>query len=325
MAGYTFGIVGAYCRRSNTLAAYAQMSRGEIQKAMETIQLAIATLTVWNLGQGIGYPVVHKLVDRKNKQLFGNTIQAFDDYCNVMKTGVLDDATKAATPDALKAKLLQKKRTIGNGFQIDVTKIIQKSQLFTDLVTDLRGIRNVLKVVKWTDVILGPLFDATTVGVSAWQLAEAIQNKDGPAIAASSLSLASGLAGTTGFVVSAFATTGFTLAAVAGPVGALVGGILGLAAIMVEISTALKPYRQIESHSIRDLTDRSKKLLDRNINDLPKLVPQRDHFEFSWVYEVNQGLMIENIQGRTQMWGHHVAFKPENPSKEENGYLVIGH
>lgn len=68
MAGYTFGIVGAYWR-SNTLAAYAQMSRGEIEEAMETIQLAIATLTVWDLGQGIAYPVVHKLVDRmiKNK------------------------------------------------------------------------------------------------------------------------------------------------------------------------------------------------------------------------------------------------------------------
>lgn len=327
MAGYTFGIVGAYWR-SNTLAAYAQMSRGEIQEAMETIQLAIATLTVWDLGQGIAYPVVHKLVDRmiKNKQLFGNTIQAFDDYRNIMKTGVLDDATRAATPDALKAKLLRKKRSIGNAFQTDVTKIIQKSQLYTDLVTDLRGIKNVLKVVKWTDVILGPLFDAATVGVSAWQLAEAIKNKDGPAIAASSLSLASGLAGITGFVVSALATTGSTLAAVAGPVGALVGAILGLAAIMVEIFTALNPYRQIESHvkMIRDLTDRSKKLLDRNIKDLPNLVPQRDHFEFSWVYEVNQGLMIENIQGRLQMWGHHVTFKPENPSKEKNGYLVIG-
>lgn len=313
MAGYTFGIVGAYWR-SNTLAAYAQMSRGEIQEAMETIQLAIATLTVWDLGQGIAYPVVHKLVDRivKNKQLFANTIQAYDDYRNIMKTGVLDDATQAATPDALKAKLLQKKRNIGNAFQTDVTKILQKSQLYTDLVTDLRGVKNVIKAVKWADVILGPLFDAATVGVSAWQLAEAIKNEDPSAIAASSLSLASGLAGITGFVVSALATTGSTLAAVAGPVGALVGAILGLAAIMVEIFTALNPYRQIESHvkMIRDLTDRSKKLLDRNIQDLPSLVPQRDHFEFSWVYEVNQGLMIENIQGRLKKWGHHVMFKP---------------
>ena len=84
MAGYTFGIVGAYWR-SNTLAAYAQMSRGEIEEAMETIQLAIATLTVWDLGQGIAYPVVRKLVDRivKNKQLFRNTIQAYSDYRNV--------------------------------------------------------------------------------------------------------------------------------------------------------------------------------------------------------------------------------------------------
>lgn len=272
--------------------------------------------------------MVHKLVDRivKNKQLFGNTIQAYDDYRNIMKTGVLDDATQAATPDALKAKLLQKKRNIGNAFQTDVTKILQKSQLYTDLVTDLRGVKNVIKAVKWADVILGPLFDAATVGVSAWQLAEAIKNEDPSAIAASSLSLASGLAGITGFVVSALATTGSTLAAVAGPVGALVGAILGLAAIMVEIFTALNPYRQIESHvkMIRDLTDRSKKLLDRNIQDLPSLVPQRDHFEFSWVYEVNQGLMIENIQGRLKRWGHHVMFKPENPSKEENGYLVIG-
>lgn len=99
--------------------------------------------------------MVHKLVDRivKNKQLFGNTIQAYDDYRNIMKTGVLDDATQAATPDALKAKLLQKKRNIGNAFQTDVTKILQKSQLYTDLVTDLRGVKNVIKAVKWADVI----------------------------------------------------------------------------------------------------------------------------------------------------------------------------
>lgn len=70
-----------------------------------------------------------------------------------MKTRVLDDATQAATPDALKAKLLQKKRNIGNAFQTDVTKILQKSQLYTDLVTDLRGVKNVIKAVKWADVI----------------------------------------------------------------------------------------------------------------------------------------------------------------------------
>ena len=80
--------------------------------------------------------------------------------------------------------------------------------MYTDLVTDLRRVKNVIKAVKWADVVIGPLFDAATVGVSAWQLAEAIKNKDPAAIASSSLSLPSGLAGITGFVVSALATTG---------------------------------------------------------------------------------------------------------------------
>ena len=314
--------------RSNTLAAYAQMSQGEIQEAMETIQLAIATLTVWDLGQGVAYPVVHKLVDKivKNKQLSRNTLQAYSDYRNVMKSEVLDGTTRAAKSDFLKGKLLQKKKSIGNAFQTDVAKIFQNSQMYTDLVTDLRGLKTAVKVVKWADVIAGPLFDAATVGVSAWQLAEAIKNKDPAAIASSSLSLASGLAGVTGFVVAALATTGSTLAAVAGPVGALIGAILGLASIMVEIFTALNPYRQIEQdvRMIKDLTDRSKKMLERNIKDLPNLVPQRDHFEFSWVYQLNQGLLVENIQGRWTSLSQRVEFKLENPPKEENGYLVVG-
>jgi len=71
------------------------------------------------------------------------------------------------------------------------------------MVTDLKGVKTWAKVAKWVDVLAGPLFDAATIAFGAWQLSEAIKNEDPYAIASSSLSIASGVAGITGFVAGA--------------------------------------------------------------------------------------------------------------------------
>ena len=59
LAGYNFAALGTYWR-SNTLAAFAQMKRGEIEESKETLNLAMTTLAVWDLGQGVAYLQTHQ-------------------------------------------------------------------------------------------------------------------------------------------------------------------------------------------------------------------------------------------------------------------------
>ena len=167
-------------------------------------------------------------------------------------------------------------------------------------------------------MLAGPLFDAATVAVSAWQLAEAIKSMDEMAISSSALGLASGLAGITGFAVAALANAGSTIAAVAGPIGAVVGAVLGIASIIVEIIASINPYKEINQHidMIKKLTENSKKLLDADKENLNNLVPSRTDFIFSWVFEVNQGLLLEYVRGRWDEYYEPVKFRLEVPPKE---------
>ena len=309
------------------------MKRGEMEEAMETFNFAVSTLAVWDLGQGIVYPVAQKLINKivlKYQDDFRNTLQAFREYRSILKTDVLDDATKAANSNVLKGKLLEGKGRISQAFQKDV-KIglsgkFKNTQIYADMVTDLKGIKTWAKAAKWADVFAGPLFDAATVAVSAWQLAEAIKSKDEMAISSSALGLASGLAGITGFAVAALATAGSTIAAVAGPIGAVVGAVLGIASIIVEIIASINPYNEINQHidMIKTLTENSKKLLDADKENLNNLVPSRTDFIFSWVFEVNQGLLLEYVRGRWDEYYEPVKFRLKVPPKEEGGYMTIG-
>ena len=332
LAGYNFAALGTYWR-SNTLAAFAQMKRGEIEESMETLNLAIASLAVWDLGQGIAYPIADKIINKivlKYQDDFRNTLQAFRDYRTIMQTDVLDDATKAVSSNVLKGKIIDAKGRISAAFQLDVetglASSFKNTQIYADLVTDLQGVKTWVKAAKWADVLAGPVFDAATVAVSAWQLAEAIKSNDPYAIASSSLSLASGLAGLTAFAVAALATAGSTIAAVAGPIGAVIGAVLGIASIIVEIIAAHNPYNQIDQdiERIKQLTDNSKIMLDANIANLQKLVPSRGNFSFSWVYEVNEGLMLAYVRGRVSQSDVPVKFRLENPPREDDGYMVVG-
>ncbi len=331
VAGYNFAALGTYWR-SNALAGFAQMKRGELEEAMESYNLAISTLAVWDLGQGVAYPIADKLINKiilKYKDDFERTLNAFRDYRNVMKTSVLDDATKVADADVLKGRLTDAKGGISRAFQTDVETGLSRfknTQIYGDLVTDLRGVKAWAKVAKWADVFAGPLFDAATVAVSAWQLAEAIKKNDPFAIASSSLGLASGLAGLTGFAVAALATAGSTLAAVAGPIGAVIGAVLGIASIIVEIIAAHNPYTQIDADvkMLKQLADKSKELLDTDMQNLGKLLPTQANFEFSWVYGINQGHLIEYVRGRADEYYVPVKFRLDESGRKEGDYMVVG-
>lgn len=331
-SGYSSVSIEGYWQ-ANTLAGFTQVKRGDVEEAMDTFNMAIATLTVWDLGQGIALPIADKLVNKiilKYQDDFRKTISAFNNYKNVMKTDVLEAATAAATPDALKTRLLDAKSQISTAFQSDVTTGMSKfknTQIYADLVTDLKGVKSWAKALKYADVFAGPLFDAATVAVSAWQLAEAIKGKDPFGIASNALGLASGIVGITSFAVAALATAGTTLAAVAGPVGAIIGAVLCVASVIIDVISSLNPYKQIDRDIslLEELTENSKKLLDFDKEKLNQFVPSHAKFKFSWVYEMNQGLALEYVRGRASEYYVPVKFRLERPpKKDEDGYITIG-
>ena len=52
LAGFSHAALGVYWR-SNTMAVLSQLARGEFEEAMETFNVAAATLGTFDLGQGI--------------------------------------------------------------------------------------------------------------------------------------------------------------------------------------------------------------------------------------------------------------------------------
>ena len=78
--------------------------------------------------------------------------QVVREYRSILKTDVLDDATKAANSDVLKGKLFEGKGRISQAFQNDV-KIglagkFKNTQIYADMVTDLKGIKTWAKAAK---------------------------------------------------------------------------------------------------------------------------------------------------------------------------------
>lgn len=332
LAGYNFAVLGTYWR-SNALAAFSQMKNEEKKQATETLHLAISTLVVWDVGQGILQPIADTLINkviRRHQKDFYNTVIKLREYRLIFNSDLIDRAPTVGQAEALKARLLEAKTDVVVAFQTDVekgwSKFVKNTAIYDDMVKNLKGVRKWAKAAKWADVLAGPLFDAATIAFGAWQLSEAIKNDDPYAIASSSLSIASGVAGITGFVVGALATVGSTLAAVAGPVGAIIGALLGIASIIVEIVAAFNPYTRInkEIKFIKTLRDNSKKLLDADMKNLASLVSSRNNFTFSWVFEANQGLMVEYIHGRIKDWDDPLKFRLETPAREESGYIVVG-
>ena len=332
LAGYNFAVLGTYWR-SNALAAFSQMKNEEKKAASETLHLAISTLAVWDVGQGMMQPIADTLINKvikRHKKEFYNTVIKLKEYRLIFNSDLIDKAPTVGQAEALKTRLLHAKTDVVVAFQTDVekgwSKWVKNTQIYDDMVKDLKGVKTWAKAAKWADVLAGPLFDAATIAFGAWQLSEAIDNEDPYAIASSSLSIASGVAGITGFVAGALATVGSTLAAVAGPVGAIVGALLGIASIIVEIVAAMNPYTRInkEIKMIKTLRDNSKKLLDADMKNLASLVTSRSNFTFSWVFEANQGLMVEYIHGRVRDWEDPLKFRLETPPKEEGGYMVVG-
>eukprot|EP00112_Aurelia_sp_Birch-Aquarium-sp1_P017720 Seg4136.2 transcript_id=Seg4136.2/GoldUCD/mRNA.D3Y31 product="hypothetical protein" pseudo=true protein_id=Seg4136.2/GoldUCD/D3Y31 len=111
-------------------------------------------------------------------------------------------------------------------------------------------LKHIKKAQKWLRLkaaaeVLGPIFDLVSIGVNAWSLGTTIQgcvatpsecNRGG--IASASLSIASGVVGVVTFGLALkFAAS----AAIIGPIGAIIGFVLAIAATIIELTYTPPP------------------------------------------------------------------------------------
>nr|BAJ78235.1 toxin [Actineria villosa] len=332
------GATGIYMR-SGVIGSINQLEQGKKEDAMETLNVAIASMAVFDLTQSTVSPIASELIHQlvKHKGHFAQTLQGFSSYNNALKTQVLTESIDDAGD--IIGRLTAAKKRIAQYFDNEVKTFFQGTELYDSLVKSLQGAKKWAKALTWADTISGPLFDAANVAFSSWQLHEAIHDtvssKEERAlnIANSSLGVASGTVGLVSFVVSALAIAGSTLAAVAGPIGAIIGCILGVAAIIIDLVNSVNPHTKIKHHleTIQALKEGSLQYLENHVNLTQAMTSSinRD-VGFDTVYQVNQGNLITGVFGEKGKSVRGVDtdlfldFKSKNFPGQENGYLTMG-
>ena len=311
------------------------MEQGEQEAAMETLHIAMATLIAFDTTQATVSPIASELIYQLVKHKgFHQTVAAFKKYNKVVTKAVVSGSADDVDGIIDSSKILRK--NIANAFDNEATAFLKNTQGYDDLVKSLNNAKKWAKGLTWFDTLSGPFFDAANVAFCGWQLHKAIHDKGIPAkvrslnIASASLGVASGAVGLTAFVVGALATAGSTLAAVAGPVGVVIGCVLSLAAIIIDLINVANPYGTIKNHleTIQKLKEGSLQYLQNQVNITQQVTPVfNGHTGFDTIYEVNQGNLIESMQG-DRIWGFENIsdlefFASKKPGKE-NGYLTMG-
>ena len=328
--------------RSSVIAAISQMEQGEKEKAMETLNIAITTLAVFDTTQAAVSPIASELIDQlvKHKGKFSNTIKGFTEYNRAVAERVVSGNADDVDDIIDNAKSLKKR--IGEFFDSEAEAFIKNmknTQGYDDLVTSLNNAKKWARGLKWFDTISGPLFDAANVAFCGWQLHNAIHDEDSPPevrslnIASASMGVASGAVGVTAFVVGALATTGSTLAAVAGPVGAIIGCLLSLASIIIDFINSVNPYGTIKNHleTIQKLKEGSLQYLENQVDITQQITSVfKQNAGFDTIYEINQGNLIVGLRDEQFLSvkgvdkDKNIIFNAKIRPGQEDGYLTMG-
>lgn len=125
--------------RSGVIGSISQMEKGEKEKAMETLNIAIATLAVFDTTQATVSPIASGLIDQlvKHKGKFPQTISGFKEYNKVVAKRVVSGNADDVDDIIDSAKAL--KRKIGEFFDNEVTTFMKNTQGYDDLVTTLKN------------------------------------------------------------------------------------------------------------------------------------------------------------------------------------------
>ena len=337
ITSFYVGATGIWWRQ-HVIASISEMEQGKQEQAMETLNIAIATLTVFDVTQATVSPIasefIHQIV--KHKGFFKET---HDGLKAVNKITMEVTRGSADTADDIINTLKTKKKDLALTFQKNVEEFMRNTKGYEELVTSLNKARNWAKALTWADTLSGPFFDAANMAWCGWQLHNAINDKDSPPevrsmnIASASLGVASGAVGLTAFVVGALATAGTALAAFAGPVGAIIGCLLSLASIVIDLINSQNPYGRIKDHIgiIQKLKEGSLEYLENQVNITKEVTPYFKHNTgFNTIYEINQGNLIEGMRSSEHQPIQGVdnepnlIFSARSPAGRENGYITRG-
>ena len=272
-------LLGAYSR-SKTVATLSLLEQEKLEEAQEALVQSALTLSLLDVGGGAILPVAEEITNYvKSKPEFAGTRKALENYNKVLQ----DEAAKSASRSVDKGAIRRAKQAFKNALKVDADKFPRVSKVgkaFTKAGKWLKG-ASVFDV-------LGPITDTLTIGLNIWGLEMAIRDNNPQGIAAASLSIAAGVVGL-GTFIAAIATG----SALLGPIGAIAGAFLGIAATLIELfggpgydKQAVEEYRT-RLRMLRNLRDVCVAQIGRRMEFLDKVgSPYTD------VYVNNQAALV---------------------------------
>eukprot|EP00794_Sanderia_malayensis_P008291 gene8291-9174_t len=235
--------------RSMIISASSQLLRGEDHETVkETLDMAIVTLAVRDIGGGVLVPTVQAIADHMSKRAtFRATRTAWRNYneqIRIALTNQLDDLSNDNDVKRLLNQLKRKQSDVYDAFANDVRSALVTHPHLESL-KQLNRAKHYLKVKHIVDV-LGPIFDIVGVSLDINTIVQEAKtcNTKGmpcnyPGIVSASLGIASGLFGIGSFC-AALLPASSALGAF-GPIGAVVGLVFAIGATLVELFWKLPP------------------------------------------------------------------------------------
>ena len=272
-------LLGTYSR-SRTVASLSLLEQEKLEEAKESLAQSALTLALLDVGGGAVLPVAEEITEYvKTRPEFAGTRQAWTNYNNALN----DEAAKVASESVDSSAIQRAKQALKNALKVDAEKFPRLSKVgkaFTKASKWLKG-------ASIFDV-LGPLTDTLSIGLNIWGLEMAIRDNNPAGIAAASLSIAAGVVGLTTFFAAII-----TGSAVLGPIGAIAGALLGIAATLIELFAGPSYDRQ----AVEEFRARLQEL--RNLRDAcgAQIVARMDFLEkvgssYTDVYANNQAASL---------------------------------
>ncbi|PFX19762.1 hypothetical protein AWC38_SpisGene15796 [Stylophora pistillata] len=221
VAAASDSLLGTYSR-SRTIATLSLLEQEKLEEAKESLAQTALTLALLDVGGGIVLPVAEEITDYvKNMPEFAETRLAWKNYNKVLS----DEVAKVASESVDKSAIRTAKQALKDALKVDADKFPRLSKVG-------KAFAKASKWFKGASVfeVLGPITDTLTIGLNIWGLEMAIRDNNSAGIAAASLSIAAGVVGLTTFFAAII-----TGSAVLGPIGAVVGAFLGIAATLIEL------------------------------------------------------------------------------------------
>lgn len=217
------------------------------------------------------------------KTEFAATREAIAYYNRILKSEI----SKSATQGMNKQTIRTAKETLKNTLNDDVAKFSRVSKVKKAFT----------KVTKWFGKasvfdVLGPLTDTITIGLNIWGLDIAIRDGNDAGIAAASLSILAGVVG-----IGTFFAAVATGSAVLGPVGAIAGAILGIAATLIELFVG-PPYDKAAVEAYRARLRELRNLRDACVSQIDKRMEFLENVgsPYSDVYVNNQAASMTEVE-----------------------------